>query len=119
MVKCCGLSTSLLAIVIFATITQASKADTGLTGPARNNFVESSFQSCFREARGDPRNNATDVAIIAQYCVCFSNLMADQLANDDLKSLDEAVKADSAGLKAKMESVVKATAATCAAKSRK
>ena len=108
-----------LAVVIFFTVTRAGWAEPGLTGPPRNTFVESSFQSCFREARADPANKAADVAILAQYCVCYSDQMADKLTNDDLKALDAAVAADSTALKAKMEPSIKASAETCIAKLRK
>jgi hypothetical protein len=112
------LTTGLLALAVFAMATAPTMAETGLTGPGRNNFVESSFQTCFREARGDPANKAVEVAILAQYCVCFSNEMADRLANDDLKALDAAVATDNAGLKAKMQPLIKASAETCIAKLR-
>jgi hypothetical protein len=112
------LTTGLLAFVMFATVTRTGMADAGLTGPERNVFVESSFQTCFKEARGDPANKATDVAIIAQYCVCYSNQMADRLINDDLKALDAAVAIDSAALKAKLQPLITASAETCIAKLR-
>jgi hypothetical protein len=113
------LTTGLLAFVMFVTGTCASTAEVGLIGPERNVFVESSFQTCFKEARGDPANKATDVAIIAQYCVCYSNQMADRLINDDLKTLDAAVATDSAALHAKLQPLIKTSAETCIAKLRK
>ena len=117
--KCSRLTSGFLAFVICATVTRTSMAaDLGLTGPARNTFVESSFQTCFREARNDPANKAMDVAILAQYCVCYSNQMADRLANDDLKALDAAVATDSAALSAKMQPLIQASAETCISKLR-
>src|SRR5262249_33714103 len=94
MVKRSNWAMGILALVALTMITRTSMADPGLTGPGRNNFVESSFQTCFQEARSNPVNRATDVATLAQYCVCFSNEMADRLANDDLKALDAAVATD-------------------------
>jgi hypothetical protein len=109
----------LLVFGLVATVARASMADTGLSGPARNNFVESSFQTCFREATGAPANKAIEVAVLAQYCVCYSDQMADKLANDDLKSLDAAVATDNAALKAKMDPLMKTASETCIAKLRK
>ena len=119
MEQCLRSIVGVLALVVFATVPRTGMADNGITGPSRNVFVESSFQTCFQEARGDPANKATDVAILAQYCVCYSNQMADRLSNDDLKELEAAVATDSKALEAKMQPLVKASAETCIAKLRK
>ena len=119
MAKFSRLTAGLLAFAMLVTLARAGWADTGLIGPARNNFVESSFQSCFREARGDPANKAADVAILAQYCVCYSDQMADKLHNDDLEAMDATVATDSAALKTKMDPLIKASAETCIARLRK
>ena len=113
------LTADLLALAMLAAVTRAGMADTGLTGPSRSAFVESSFQTCFQEARDDPANKATDVAVLAQYCVCYSNQMADRLVNDDLKALEAAIATDSAALEAKMHPLVQASADICIARLRK
>ena len=116
--RCSKLTTGFWALVIFATAPHTSLADTGLSGPSRNAFVESSFQTCFKEARDDPANKATDIAILAQYCVCYSNQMADRLVNDDLKALDAAVATDTAALEIKMRPLIQSSAEICIARLR-
>ena len=119
MSRCSKFTAGLLALVLFSAVMRAAMADTGLTGPSRSAFVESSFQTCFKEARDDPANKTTDVAIIAQYCVCYSNQMADRLVNDDLKALEAAIATDSAAIEAKMNPLVQASAEICIARLRK
>jgi hypothetical protein len=95
-------------------ISSLAVAEPGLNGAVRNNFVESGFRACFAE-RDSPGNKGISVAVIAQYCVCYVDRMADQLSNDDVQSLDAMVKTDPSALKAKMAASEKPSAETCAA----
>jgi len=73
------------AFLAIATIITPSiiAAQTGLSGANRNDFVESTFKGCFQSQTSDPRNREVKTATLAQYCLCFSNEMADGLSPEE------------------------------------
>ena len=114
------LGSALSAFVMAATIARVEAAEPGLTGEGRNNFVESGFQTCFQKQTTDPVNKGIEVAVLAQFCVCYVDRMADQIANDDLAAMDSQVAGpDRSALEAKMQPIAKLAREVCIAKLRK
>jgi hypothetical protein len=71
------------AVFFLALISSASSAETGLAGSVRNAFVENAFKVCLQKLQ----NSANDARFskLAQYCVCYSNHLADRLSPEDDK----------------------------------
>jgi hypothetical protein len=61
----------------------------GLTDSVRSDFIESSMSACIRGQTTAPENIGILVAILTQYCTCYSNGMADRLSNNELKSISD------------------------------
>ncbi len=67
---------------------QPVRADDGLTGDVRKTFTEASTRSCLKTQIDAPANQAIPVAMLFDYCKCYSNGMADKISNDEVKALE-------------------------------
>ena|SRR5260370_1278629 len=85
----------------------------GLTGPTRNSFVEASFKSCFKSQTSNPLNTSLKADAISQYCLCFSNRLADSTSPDELKELDELTLREPSAVAAKMHPLIKSIGDYC------
>jgi hypothetical protein len=100
------------AVFVLVLISSNSSAETGLTGSARNEFVENAFKICLQKQR----TAATEArfARVAQYCVCYSNHLADRLSPGDNKALDELFWKDRTQLATRLQPILKGLAEDCA-----
>ncbi|MBR0779554.1 hypothetical protein JQ543_25435 [Bradyrhizobium diazoefficiens] len=100
------------AVFVLVLISSTSSAEPGLTGAARNEFVENAFKICLQKQR-TAANNAR-FARFAQYCVCYSNHLADRLSPGENKALDELFWNDRTQLAARLRPILKGLAEDCA-----
>jgi hypothetical protein len=113
---CCGLLGILMklfgAVFFLSLISSASSAETGLAGSVRNAFVENAFKVCLQKLQ----NSANDARFskLAQYCVCYSNHLADRLSPEDDKALDELYVKDKPQLAARLRPILDGLAEDCA-----
>lgn len=99
-------------IFFLALTSSVSSAATGLSGPPRNAFIEDAFKICLQKMQ----NNANDARFtkLAQYCVCYSNHLADRVSPEDNNALDELYVKDKAQLAAKLRPILDGLADDCA-----
>jgi len=77
----------------------------GLTGKARSAFVETSIDTCVKQA-----DKSFSPEIISQYCRCYANGMADRLSKNELKLLTNMKQAEAL---AAMQPKIDAAADVC------
>lgn len=85
----------------------------GLTGAARDSFLQSATASCNQAARGDPRAASINAGAIAQYCTCYSTKMADTISYAELEEFTEGLKTDPRGATAKLQPRIDAATQAC------
>ena len=102
-----------IIVLLAAAACGDSSTSTGLTGPTRDAFVQSSTTSCKAAAQGDPRNAGMGADGIEKYCVCYSNAMADKLSYAELEEINKTMATDPAGTQAKLQSRINAAVAAC------
>jgi len=100
------------AVVVLLLISSSSSAESGLTGAARNEFVENAFKICLQKQRSAA--NEAKLARLAQYCVCYSNHLADRLSPGDNKALDELFWKDRTQLATRLRPILNGLAEDCA-----
>jgi hypothetical protein len=100
------------AAFVLVLISSTSSAETGLTGSARNEFVENAFRVCLQKQRHAA--NEAKFAKLAQYCVCYSNHLADRISPEDNKALDELFWKDRTQLAARLRPILDGLAEDCA-----
>ena len=102
----------LFAIILISSVASSiASAETGLTGATRNEFVESAFRVCLQKlsARRDIK-----AAKIAQYCVCYSDRLADRISPEENEALDELFRNDRVELASRLQPVLEGVADGCA-----
>lgn len=82
----------------------------GLTGSVRTSFVEASIASCTKTAQ--QRNPTADTGMIVQYCVCYSNRMADVISPAEVQAFGNTPN-DAARMEAALHSRILAAAQAC------
>jgi hypothetical protein len=81
--------TRMLVVVVSAALVPSSiSAQTGLSGPIRNEFTQSIFKNCFQVE--EAQRKGRDLADLGNFCVCFANQLADRLTRRELKELNAA-----------------------------
>ena len=101
------------AVVVLALTSSVSSAETGLTGGVRNEFVEKAFNVCLQRQQSRAPNDPK-VAKLAQYCVCYSNHLADRVSAEDNKAFDELFEKDKVELASRLRTVLDGLAEGCA-----
>src|SRR2546421_6784811 len=88
----------------------------GLGGSTRTEFVKSVVDSCLPKQINDPSNKGIRTSLLAEYCDCYENDMADRLSNNDLKSVEGLEKER---VLEKWQSAITAATAACLDKAKK
>lgn len=100
-------------VLVFSFVSSIAAAETGLTGAARNEFVENAFKVCLQRRVTQGQSEAK-VAKLAQYCVCYSNRLADRISPEENKALDALFATDKAELAARLQPILDGVAEGCA-----
>jgi len=79
---------------------KAARAQTGLTGSTRDNFVKGAIGSCVRVNKADAAK-LSDFNL-EKYCGCYANRVADQISSDDVEAM--ASTHSVAGIQAQVDS---------------
>jgi hypothetical protein len=109
-----GIRMRLFAIIsIFLAASSIASAETGLTGAVRNDFVETAFKVCMQKRLSAAQSDAK-AAKIAQYCVCYSDRLADRISPEENKAFDELYAKDKVELAARLQPVLEGVAEGCA-----
>ena len=104
----------LIAIILISLVAPSiASAEMGLTGAARNDFVETAFRVCLQKRLSAAQSDAK-AAKIAQYCVCYSDRLADRISPEDNKALDELFERDKTELAARLQPILQGVAEGCA-----
>jgi hypothetical protein len=106
------------AILIFSLLVLTSSAgfaQSGLTGTDRTEFLENAFKVCFQKQTNDPKNKTVKVAKLAQYCVCYSDHLADRISPAENKTFDKLFANDRAELAVRLQPILDSVTSTCAA----
>jgi len=91
-----------------------SLAQSGLTGTDRTQFLENAFKVCFQRQTDDPKNKAIKVAKLAQYCVCYSDHLADRISSEENKTFDRLFANDRAELAVRLRPILDSVTSACA-----
>ena len=91
-----------------------SFAQSGLTGTDRTEFLENAFKICFQKQTNDPKNKAVKVAKLAQYCVCYSDHLADRISSEENKTFDQLFANDRAALAVRLRPILDSVTSACA-----
>lgn len=86
----------------------------GLSGPNRDAFIQSSTASCKQAATANPQNASLGADKIGQYCTCYSEKMADSISMAELEDLNKGLATDPAGAQAKLQPRIDAATKSCA-----
>jgi hypothetical protein len=105
--------TAIIVLLAAAACGPSGPGGSGLTGPTRDAFVQSSTTSCKAAARSNPRNAAMAADAIEKYCTCYSNQMADKLSYAELEEINKTMATDPAGTQAKLQARIDAAVAAC------
>jgi hypothetical protein len=68
-------------------VSACGPSNTGLSGPARDAFVQGAVGSCSTKQASDPNNRGVAADTITQYCTCYANEMADAISPDELQTI--------------------------------
>jgi len=104
-------------ILIFSLLvltSSAASAQSGLTGTDRAAFLENAFKVCFQKQTSDPKNKTIKVARLAQYCVCYSDHLADRISPEENKTFDQLFANDRAELAVRLQPILDSVTNTCA-----
>ncbi len=105
-------------ILIFSLLvltSSAAFAQSGLTGTDRTAFLENAFKVCFQKQTNDPKNKTVKVARLAQYCVCYSDHLADRISSQENKTFDQLFANDRAELAVRLQPILDSVSSACAA----
>lgn len=89
-------------------------AQSGLTGTDRTEFLEGAFKVCFQKQTNDPKNKTIKVAKLAQYCVCYSDHLADRISPEENKTFDHLFANDRAELAVRLQPILDSVTSACA-----
>ena len=103
-----------IAVLFLALAPSFASADPGLTGEIRSGFLESAFKICFKKQISAPRKKSINVAKLAQYCLCYTDQLADRISPEDNKSFDGLFMANRAELKVKLQPMLETIQFRCA-----
>jgi hypothetical protein len=92
----------------------AGFAQSGLTGGNRTEFLENAFKVCFQKQTDNPKNKAIKVAKLAQYCVCYSDHLADRISPEENKTFDQLFANDRAELAVRLRPILDSVTSACA-----
>lgn len=84
----------------------------GLTGDTRSAFVNNAVSSCNQRQLAAPENRGASPQLIASYCNCFANGMADRISINQIKAVGPAPSPSQ--VEQALKPVIDAAAATCA-----
>jgi hypothetical protein len=99
---------------LLALTSSASFAQSGLTGTNRTEFLENAFKVCFQKQTDNPKNKAIKVAKPAQYCVCYSDHLADRISPEENKTFDQLFANDRAELAVRLRPILDSVTSACA-----
>ncbi len=101
------------AAVLFLLMLPANafaQQSSGLTGAEREEFVTAGAASCRRSQADNPENACISAEVIAAYCDCVMNRIADQVTVDEVIALGSATSIPEA-----MQQKLNAAAEECVA----
>jgi hypothetical protein len=101
------------AVLMSFAASSVASAQSGLSGSARNDFVESAFRVCLQKRMPAARSEA-QMARTAQYCVCYADRLADRISSADNNALDELFAKDKVELAARLQPILEGVAESCA-----
>jgi hypothetical protein len=105
---------TMLTFLLLVLTSSAGLAQTGLTGTDRTEFLENAFKVCFQKQTNDPKNKSIKVARLAQYCVCYSDHLADRISAEENKALDRLFANDRAELAVRLQPILDSVTSACA-----
>jgi hypothetical protein len=89
----------------------------GLPEPRRTSFVDWAYKSCLKSQTENPVNQGLNrglsSAMLAQYCVCFANKLADSTSLVELAELDSLSLRDPAAVATRQGPLIKSLGEKC------
>jgi hypothetical protein len=103
----------LMLAILLSSASVATCAAQGLPEPRRTSFVDAGYKSCLKSQTENPLNKSLSSPILAQFCVCFANKLADSTSPAEIAELDDLSLRDPIAVAVRQGPLLKSLAEKC------